>query len=516
MGKIVALVPARAGSTRIKNKNIRQIKGIPLIGIAVKQAIDVKEIDEVYVSTDSELYAQIAQAYGAVKPFLRPLEISGNLSTDYDVFQHFLEWYQKSFWELPEMIVQIRPTAPARTVSTISEAIRFMKEHPEFDSLRSISIPHQTPYKMWTMKENQELIPLIKTGEQTYDLPTQNLPKCFGQDGIVDIVRPETLLKYKNMAGEKIAGISEHPKTWDIDTDEDLRKAGEILKTFGIFKLPIREKGLGGCLGIIQGRLTVAKELQYFPDNWYSEFPVVRKLGYTTIECFRDKVFNEKNPLWSGNLDMEEIKQAAFAEGIGIRSICDDFIQQCEWKNLSIEQYLTMEALLLRAAALGTDIIVYPMFEKADLSIQGNYENFLEYIHQVGKLAERLNIRIALEISEDHDRLVQIFEGISSSNIGICVDTGNLYASGISVNDILRDKRLRKRIFHIHLKDRNEHGMNVVPGNGKVNFLSIFEDLYRIDYDGLLITETDRGFDPQETARQNKVYFQNIVKNIIN
>ena len=57
MGKIVALVPARAGSTRIKNKNIQQIKGIPLIGLAVKQAVDVKEIDEVYVSTDSWLYA---------------------------------------------------------------------------------------------------------------------------------------------------------------------------------------------------------------------------------------------------------------------------------------------------------------------------------------------------------------------------------------------------------------------------------------------------------------------------
>ena len=149
MGRIVALVPSRAGSTRIKDKNIRQINGMPLIGIAVKQAVSVPEIDEVYVSTDSELYADIAMNYGATKPFIRPKELAGNNSTDYEVFQHFLDWYMEKYQEMPEMIVQIRATAPVRDVGTISKAIRFMKEHPEFDSLRSVSDPHQTPYKMW-------------------------------------------------------------------------------------------------------------------------------------------------------------------------------------------------------------------------------------------------------------------------------------------------------------------------------------------------------------------------------
>lgn len=515
MGNIVALVLARSGSTRIKNKNIRQIKGIPLVGLAVKQVADVNEIDEVYVSTDSEIYAQIAQTYGAVKPFLRPAAISGNLSTDYEVFQHFLEWYQGHYQETPELIVQIRPTAPARDMMTIIEAIDFMKKHPEFDSLRSVSTPHQTPYKMWMMDDNHELHPVIKTEKQAYDMPTQNLPKCFGQDGIVDIVRPSTLLQYGNMAGKKIAGLLEHPKTWDIDTDQDLIKAGELLKSYMVLKLPNCEKALGGSLGIIQGRLSDAKELQYFPEDWSSEFSVARKIGYAAIECFRDKTRNDMNPLWSGSLDMEEVKGVAFYEGIGIRSICDDYIQQCEWKNLSTEQYMLLEDLLIRAASLGVDIVVYPMFEKADLADQDNLDSFLRYIQQLGKLAERLNIRIALEVSKSHDQLVNIFDKIPNDNVGLCVDTGNLYAAGISVNDILRSEDLRKRLFHIHLKDRNEAGENVVPGMGKVDFLLIFEDLYRIDYEGSLIAETTRGINPQETARQNKRFFQEIVKKIM-
>lgn len=516
MGKIVALVPARSGSTRVKNKNIRQIKGMPLIGIAVKQAIEVNEINEVYVSTDSELYAEIAQVYGAIKPFLRPADISDNQSTDYEVFCHFLDWYMRCNHEMPDMLVQIRPTAPVRETATIREAIQFMQEHPEFDSLRSVSVPHQTPFKMWMMGKDKELVPVIEKEGRFYDMPTQKLPDCYGQDGIVDIVRPLTLLNYGNMAGNKIAGLLEHPKTWDIDTDEDLIRAGELLKEFGILKLPFREKGLGGSLGIIQGRLTESGKLQCFPIDWKREFSLVRKAGYAAIECFRDKNYNKCNPLWDGNIDMQEVKQAAFNEGIGIRSICDDFVQQCEWKSLTLEQYLLLEDLLIRAASLGADIVVYPLFEKADLSIPGNKESFFGYIEQLGALAEKLTVRIALEISESREWLSELFKMIANKNVGLCVDTGNLYAAGVNVNDIIQSEELKERLFHVHLKDCNERKENVIPGEGKVNFESFFKDLYDGDYRGSLITETARGNDPEETAGRNKIFFENMVKAVDN
>ncbi|MCI9319994.1 MAG: hypothetical protein HFH05_07955 [Lachnospiraceae bacterium] len=126
-------------------------------------------------------------------------------------------------------------------------------------------------------------------------------------------------MNYGNKAGNKIAGLLEHPKTWDIDTDKDIIRAGELIKEFGILKFPFREKGLGGSLGIIQGRLTESRKLQCFPIDWKREFSLVRKARYAAIECFRDKIYNKGNPLWNGNIDMQEVMQAAFNEGIGIR-----------------------------------------------------------------------------------------------------------------------------------------------------------------------------------------------------
>lgn len=274
MKKVVALIPARSGSVRIKNKNIRQICGIPLLGLAVRQALLTSNIQEVYVSTDSELYAQVAKNYGAKIPFLRPAEISGSESTDYDVFRHFLDWYIASFEEMPELIVQIRPTAPVRTPETVRKAITFMQSHPEFDSLRSVSVPHQSPYKMWNMDENGQIFPVIRSNlGNCFDAPTQSLPETYAQDGIVDIVRPETLLYTGSMAGKTIAGWIDHPITWDIDTDADLRVATKLLDDTGCYVLLDKREALGGNLGIIQGRLTPSQALQQFPINcWAQEF----------------------------------------------------------------------------------------------------------------------------------------------------------------------------------------------------------------------------------------------------
>ena len=510
MGKIVALVPARAGSTRVKNKNIRQIKGMPLIGIAVKQALDVKEIDEVYISTDSELYAEIAQVYGAVKPFLRPKEIAGNQSTDYEVFRHFLNWYKSEKGEMPELIIQVRATAPVRESDTISAAIRFMKEHREFDSLRSISSPHQTPYKMWTMDENKQLTPLMNTIEQAYDMPTQNLSACFAQDGIVDIVRPETILKFESMAGKKIAGWLDHSQTWDIDTEQDMINAGQMVTRVGLFNLPADEKGLGATLGIVQGRLTKATELQHFPTNWKREFSEARKAGYSSIEWFRDKEYNSENPLWVDSYDLEEVKKVAFIEGIGVQSICDDYVQKCEWKNLKLEQFTLLVDLLVKAASIGVSIVVYPMFEKADITDEENRESFIYFIKKLGNIAEKFSIKIALEISEGAEWQAELLDKVDN-NIGICVDTGNLFAKGINAGDIIACEKIRNRIIHIHLKDRNEKGDNVILGTGRVDFYHAIKQLYDMNYSGLMVTETDRGIVPFDTAVQNKLFLQNII-----
>jgi N-acylneuraminate cytidylyltransferase len=506
--KIVALIPARAGSTRVKNKNILQIKGIPLLALAVRQSLMCASIQEVYISTDSTLYANIATNYGATVPFIRPAEFSGAFATDYDVFRHFLNWYLDRYQEPPELIVQVRPTAPGRDSETIERAIRFMIDHPEFDSLRSVSSPHQSPYKMWKMNETHLLIPVIPLDGECFDGPTQNLPRAFAQDGVVDIVRPETLQKMHSMAGKKIAGLFDHPETWDIDSAGDLRVIDGLLQHTNLLDLLPVEGALGGNLGITQGRLTQADELQCFPQSgWEEEFEIARKSGYAAIELFRDQRYNAMNPLWHPKGDIYRLCQTAMLSGVGIRSVCDDFVQQCDWVELTAEQYSLLVDLLVKASQIGASLVVYPLFLKADIVANEQREAFIRHIKPLADLARQLNLKIALEISEKTEGLRALFRVINRANVGFCLDTGNLFAAGFSSAEILRDRQLQPYLYHVHLKDRDLNGKNVVPGSGRVDFDTIFAALFELGYSGTLVTETDRGSDPVKTAIANKKHF---------
>ena len=80
--KFIALIPARSGSKRVPNKNVRLLNGHPLIAYTIAAAIKSKAFSDIVVSTDSEVYAETAFQYGANVPFLRPTELAGDSSPD--------------------------------------------------------------------------------------------------------------------------------------------------------------------------------------------------------------------------------------------------------------------------------------------------------------------------------------------------------------------------------------------------------------------------------------------------
>jgi len=91
----IAIIPARSGSKRIHNKNIKKFNGKPIISYSIKNAINSKLFDTVIVSTDSKKIANIAIKYGAKVPFIRPKKISDDKTRITDVIKHTLLWYQK-------------------------------------------------------------------------------------------------------------------------------------------------------------------------------------------------------------------------------------------------------------------------------------------------------------------------------------------------------------------------------------------------------------------------------------
>ena len=96
MTKILCIIPARSGSKGIKNKNIINFSGKPLLAWSIEQAQKCKYEMKIIVSTDSQEYADISIKYGAEVPFLRPLEISDDLSTDFEFIKHCIDWLKKN------------------------------------------------------------------------------------------------------------------------------------------------------------------------------------------------------------------------------------------------------------------------------------------------------------------------------------------------------------------------------------------------------------------------------------
>ena len=230
--KVLSIIPARGGSQSIKFKNLIKLGGKPLIYYSIKQSLNCKLIHRTIVSTDNKKIANISRKYGAEVPFLRPKKISKSNSKDFSFLKHALEFLKKNENYVPDLIVQLRPTQPYRSLKFIKLCINRMIKDNKADSLRTISIPERTPYKMW-IKNGKFLKYLFneKKKLEYFNLDRRKLPKVYWHDGLVDIIRAKTIFNFKNVTGKKIIYAENKNKFLiDIDDKHDLNLANLLLK----------------------------------------------------------------------------------------------------------------------------------------------------------------------------------------------------------------------------------------------------------------------------------------------
>lgn len=221
---ILALIPARGGSKGVARKNILSIAGKPLVAYSILQALASKWINRVVVSTDDQEIADVARAWGAEVPFLRPAWCAEDGSPDIDVFRHALEWFAEHEGYVPEVIVHLRPPGPVRRVEHIDEAIELLLSHPEADAVRSVMLARQTPYKMWRLDQGGKLQPLLRM-DNTSDcqsLPRQRLPMVYWQNGYVDVIRPRAILDKQSMWGTCVLPYIHNEPLLEVDYPEDI------------------------------------------------------------------------------------------------------------------------------------------------------------------------------------------------------------------------------------------------------------------------------------------------------
>jgi N-acylneuraminate cytidylyltransferase len=217
----VALVPARAGSTRVPGKNIAPLAGHPLIAYSIAAARESGLFTTVLVSTDSVQIAAIARRYGAEVPGLRPAELAGARSAD-------IEWVQLVLRDRDEELFSIlRPTSPFRTAATIRRAWDALMAVPDADSVRAIRPVKEHPGKMWRV-EGELMVPLLPQtpGEvPTHSRQFADLPQVFVQDSSLEIAWTR-IVADGEIAGRRVVPFrTEGLEGLSIDYPEDFVEA---------------------------------------------------------------------------------------------------------------------------------------------------------------------------------------------------------------------------------------------------------------------------------------------------
>lgn len=231
MTSAVALIPARSGSERVPQKNVRELAGHPLIAytIAAAQASDV--FDAVIVSTDSPEIAAIAESYGAEIPGLRPAEMATSTSPD-------IEWIRHTLAELAaegrryDVFSLLRPTSPFRGPEVIRRAFeQLVALGDRADSLRAVRLCHEHPGKMWVV-DGELMRPLLEQpdGVPYHSRQYKSLPQVYIQDSSIEMAWARAVEAHDSIAGENVAPfLTEELEGFSIDYPGDWRYAEEMI-----------------------------------------------------------------------------------------------------------------------------------------------------------------------------------------------------------------------------------------------------------------------------------------------
>jgi CMP-N,N'-diacetyllegionaminic acid synthase len=216
-----AIIPARGGSKGVPRKNIKLLKGFPLIAYSIAAAKLSKKTDRVIVSTESPEIAEIAEEFGAEVPFMRPDEYAQDKSPDIDFVRHAIDWFAKNESKQLDLFVHLRPTTPLRDPAFIDKAIGDIVNNNEATALRSVHELAEPPQKMLGI-EHGYLTGLFphETRPEYYNLPRQVFPKAYHPNGYVDIIRTGYVTKTNTLHGPRMIGFVT-PFTIEIDNPED-------------------------------------------------------------------------------------------------------------------------------------------------------------------------------------------------------------------------------------------------------------------------------------------------------
>ncbi len=216
-----ALIPARGGSKGIPGKNVRVLHGHPIIAYSIMAARLCSNIDRVIVTTDSQDIADLALAYGAEVPFLRPVELATDNSPAIDFVMHTLEALAVSEKAHPEALTLLLPTTPLRLPDTIDAAIGEFRKNTEATGMRSAHELAEPPQKMMCIEGGylSGFFPDDPRPEY-YNLPRQTFPPAYHPNGYIEIMRTASIIETGTLYGPRVMPWITDPVV-ELDAPQD-------------------------------------------------------------------------------------------------------------------------------------------------------------------------------------------------------------------------------------------------------------------------------------------------------
>ena len=227
------IIPARAGSTKLQNKNLKKINNTPLIYYTCVFANKLKNKNtRVIGSTDSKKILHYFNKFRISAPFLRPKKISQKYSLDIEYVNHCIDYFAKKNIFFSYGVI-LRPTSPIRMLKDFKKAEKKFLKNKSADSLRSICDSPVTPFKLWYIKKDR-IVPILKSGfKEQYNIPRQKLTNAYWQNGAFEFFRINFKKKLKSISGKKIVYYYMNKlNSIDIDTKEDLKRFKNYLNSF--------------------------------------------------------------------------------------------------------------------------------------------------------------------------------------------------------------------------------------------------------------------------------------------
>ena len=198
--KILWLVPARSGSKSVPNKNIKLLKGKPLLDYRIKSAIKSSYHNSVWISTDSQEYAEIAKASGAKVKFLRPNDLATDDSSSVDVVLHAMNYAEEHNYSF-DFIGLLEPTSPFITTVQLDQAIQKLLVTKDARSI--VSVVEHRPNTIFVQEEALYLDQLARNLEGFNKLSRQEIKREITPSGGFYIARWPSFISDKSFYTKK-------------------------------------------------------------------------------------------------------------------------------------------------------------------------------------------------------------------------------------------------------------------------------------------------------------------------